>query len=70
VARAAHASGTVNVQVTVDEKGNVTSASAVSGHPLLRAAAIAAARQARFAPTKLSGTPVKVTGIIVYNFVP
>ncbi|HEX3282528.1 MAG TPA: TonB family protein [Pyrinomonadaceae bacterium] len=70
VARAAQASGTVNVQVTVDEKGNVTSASAVSGHPLLRAAAIAAARQARFAPTKLSGTPVKVTGIIVYNFVP
>ena len=69
-ARAVHASGAVNVQVTIDEKGNVTSASAVSGHPLLRAAATAAARQARFAPTKLSGTPVKVTGVIVYNFVP
>jgi hypothetical protein len=36
---------------------------------MLRAAAIAAARQARFAPTKLSGQPVKVTGIINYNFV-
>lgn len=69
-ARAVHASGAVNVQVTVDEKGNVTSASAVSGHPLLRAAATAAARQARFSPTKLSGAPVKVTGVIVYNFVP
>lgn len=68
-ARAVRASGAVNVQVTVDEKGNVTSASAVSGHPLLRAAATAAARQARFAPTKLSGAPVKVTGVIVYNFV-
>lgn len=68
-ARAVHASGTVNVQVTIDEKGSVTSASAVSGHPLLRAAATAAARQARFAPTKLSGAPVKVTGVIVYNFV-
>jgi TonB family protein len=67
-AKAVHASGTVNVQVTVDEKGNVTSASAVSGHPLLRAAATAAARQARFAPTKLSGEPVKVNGVITYNF--
>ncbi len=69
-ARAVHASGAVNVQVTIDEKGNVTSASAVSGHPLLRAAATSAARQARFVPTKLSGTPVKVAGVIVYNFVP
>jgi len=69
IARAAHASGAVNVQVTVDESGNVISASAVSGHPLLKQSAVAAARQARFRPTLLSGTPVKVTGIIVYNFV-
>ena len=69
IARAAHASGVVNVQVTVDESGNVTSANAVSGHPLLKQSAVAAARQARFRPTLLSGTPVKVTGIIVYNFV-
>lgn len=69
VAKAAHASGTVTVQVTIDEKGNVISATAVSGHPLLRAAATAAARQARFAPTKLSGEPVKVNGVITYNFV-
>ena len=68
VARAAKASGTVVVQVTVDENGNVVSAEAVSGHPLLRAAAVAAARGARFAPTKLSGQPVKVSGVIQYNF--
>jgi TonB family protein len=69
IARAAHASGTVNVQVLVDENGNVISAVPVSGHPLLRASAAAAARQAKFTPTKLSGQPVKVSGIIVYNFV-
>lgn len=69
IAKAAHASGTVNVQVTVDESGNVISASAVSGHPLLRQSAISAARQAKFRPTMLSGQPVKVTGVIVYNFV-
>lgn len=69
VAKAAKASGTVVVQVTVDENGNVVSAQAVSGHPLLQAAAVAAARGAKFSPTKLSGQPVKVTGVIQYNFV-
>ncbi len=69
-ARAVQASGAVNVQVTIDEQGNVISASAVSGHPLLRAAAVKAARESKFAPTRLSGQLVKVTGIIVYNFVP
>jgi TonB family protein len=69
-AKAVRASGAVNVQVTVDEKGDVISASAVSGHPLLRAAAVTAARSSKFSPTLLSGKPVKVTGVIVYNFVP
>ena len=69
IARAAHASGTVVVQVLIDENGNVVSAHAVSGHPLLQAVAVGAARQAKFSPTKLSGQPVKVTGVIQYNFV-
>ncbi|MFN0139643.1 MAG: TonB family protein [Pyrinomonadaceae bacterium] len=68
-AQAVKASGAVSVQVTVDEQGSVISASAVSGHPLLRAAAEAAAREAKFSPTTLSGVPVMVTGILVYNFV-
>jgi TonB family protein len=70
IAKAAKASGTVTVQVVVDESGDVISASAVSGHPLLQAAAVAAARQAKFAPYKLNGSPVKVTGVLTYNFVP
>jgi protein TonB len=69
IAKQAHASGTVVVQVTIDENGNVISAHAVSGHPLLQSVAVAAARGARFSPTKLSGQPVKVTGVITYNFV-
>lgn len=69
IARAAHASGTVTVQVTIDESGKVTSARAVSGHPLLQASAVQAAYQARFSPTQLSGQPVKVTGVLTYNFV-
>ena len=69
IARQAHASGTVVVQVTINENGQVISAHAVSGHPLLQGVAVAAARGARFSPTKLSGQPVKVTGVITYNFV-
>lgn len=69
-ARAVRASGAVNVQVTINEQGNIISASAVSGHPLLRQAAEQAARDAQFAPTLLEGVPVSVTGVIVYNFVP
>ena len=69
LAKAARAQGMVTVQVTVDETGSVTSASAVSGHPLLHAAAIAAAKQAKFSPTLLSGKPVKVSGLLTYNFV-
>ncbi len=69
-ARAVRAAGAVSVQVLIDESGNVISASAVSGHPLLRAAAVQAARSAKFSPTQLSGQPVKVSGVITYNFVP
>jgi protein TonB len=69
IARQAHASGMVVVQVLIDENGNVVAAHAVSGHPLLQAVAVAAARASRFSPTKLSGQPVKVNGVIQYNFV-
>ncbi|HEX8502126.1 MAG TPA: cytochrome c oxidase assembly factor Coa1 family protein [Pyrinomonadaceae bacterium] len=68
LAKAARAAGTVVVQVGVDETGRVVAASAVSGHPLLRAAAVEAAKQARFPPTLLDGRPVGVTGTLTYNF--
>jgi protein TonB len=67
-AKAVKASGAVNVQVLIDERGNVVSASAVSGHQLLRKAAEDAARASKFTPTVLTGQPVKVTGVIIYNF--
>ena len=68
IAKQAKATGTVIVQVLVDENGNVLTAHAVSGHPLLQAAAIAAARSAKFSPMRVSGKPVKVQGTISYNF--
>lgn len=67
-AKAAGAAGTVTVAILIDEYGNVVSATAVSGHPLLQQTAVNAAFTARFSPTLLMGEPVKVNGTLVYNF--
>jgi TonB family protein len=69
IAKAARAAGTVTVQVLIDESGKVVSARAVSGNPLLLRESVQAAYQARFTPTLLSNQPVKVSGVITYNFV-
>ncbi|MEO6050672.1 MAG: energy transducer TonB [Pyrinomonadaceae bacterium] len=69
-ARAVKAGGAVAVQVVIDETGNVISANAVSGHPLLRQAASDAAMSAKFSPTLLQGEAVKVSGVLMHNFVP
>jgi TonB family protein len=68
IARAARAAGKVEVQVTISEQGKVIEAVPISGHPLLRDASVDAAKQWVFKPTKLSGVPVKVQGILVFNF--
>ena len=69
IARQMGVQGKVNVQVLIDEKGNVISATAVSGSPYLIHVAKQAAFQARFSPTYLGDQPVKVSGVITYNFV-
>jgi TonB family protein len=69
VAARARASGEVRVQVIVDVDGKVIAASAISGHPLLKAPSVKAARSAVFTRMKFEGKPVKVVGVINYNFV-
>ena len=68
LAKTARVSGPVVVEITVDETGKVISARGISGHPLLKPAAEAAARGWEFTPTSLQGTPVKVIGTITFNF--
>lgn len=65
----ARTAGKVEVQLLVDEKGNVTNARATSGNALLGQAAETAARKARFLPTKLSADATIVFGVLTYNFV-
>ena len=69
IAKQAGVQGPVNVQILIDETGKVISAQAVKGSAMLTKAAEDAARRARFAPTKLGDQPVKVQGVITYNFV-
>ncbi|HET6974919.1 MAG TPA: energy transducer TonB [Pyrinomonadaceae bacterium] len=66
---AGEATGVVLVQVLIDEQGTVIDAKAVSGPQHLQAAAVNAARLARFTPTLLQGEPVRVSGTLSYNFV-
>jgi len=60
--------GVVTVEVILDETGKVVSANATAGPTILRDAAMQAALKAKFSPTKLSGQPVKVSGVINYKF--
>lgn len=65
---AINAKGQVRVNVLISEAGRVESASASSGHAMLRNEAVAAALRSTFKPTTVSALPVKVRGVIIYNF--
>jgi len=70
-AKANRIGGVIRVRVEVDETGNVTSAKAISNLPFFSKEDIEqTARAAKFKPAILNGKPVKVSGVIVYDFVP
>ncbi|MCI0662658.1 MAG: energy transducer TonB, partial [Acidobacteria bacterium] len=69
IARTARVSGAVKIQVLISEEGSVISAEVLDGHPLLQEAALKAAKQWIFKPTELTGVPVKVQGVLTFNFV-
>ena len=69
-ARKLNATGTVQVEVTISELGVVIEAIAISGHLALRSAAVDAARKWVFKPAILSGVPVKIKGVLSFNFGP
>lgn len=62
--------GSVSVRVKIDEQGNVTEARVACGNPILGRAAVQSAWGAKFVPTLANGKPIKVSGYIIYNFVP
>jgi TonB family protein len=68
-AKQARVQGSVLVQVVIDEAGIVTKATAIQGPGELRPASEESARRWRFKPTIVNGRPIKVQGILTFNFV-
>lgn len=67
-AKASKTSGVVRVLVTVDERGRVEEAEAVSGPSALQSSAVEAAKQAIFEPVIKEGKPSKMKAVIAYTF--
>jgi protein TonB len=68
IARRARVSGTVEIECVIDTRGFVVDARVVSGHVLLREAALEAVRRWRYAPTTLNGAPVAVAMSVTVRF--
>jgi TonB family protein len=70
VAKTAHVTGVVRVDIVIDEKGSVVSAQSSTGPALLRQSAIDASKRWKFRPVVRDGKPVSASGFINFNFVP
>jgi TonB family protein len=69
LARRARVEGEVVLKISVNEEGYVSNVEVISGHQLLRQAAVDAVKQWRYEPTVLNGKPVPVIATITVNFV-
>jgi TonB family protein len=67
-ARRARIQGVVVLTVHINEKGFVSDATVVNGHPLLQAAAVDAVKQWRYSQTLLNGEPVSVIATVSIVF--
>jgi TonB family protein len=68
LARQARIQGTVLLDVTVNEQGEVTDVKYMRGHPLVEQAVIDAVKQWRYAPTCIDGTAVQVVTTVMVPF--
>jgi protein TonB len=68
IARVAGQKGVVTVEVSINERGDVVSARAIAGPPMLRDSATAAARRWKFKPATRDGKPITSTSTISFNF--
>jgi TonB family protein len=67
-AKRSHIAGSVIFKITVDEAGQVSAVKTLCGPPLLVKSAESSIRQTQMEATIVAGKPVKITGIIIYNF--
>jgi hypothetical protein len=69
-AKKAGARGLVQVEVLIDENGNVLTANARTGNPILWEEAERAALETKFNKPKANGLPARAIGFLVYRFGP
>lgn len=67
-ARMMRKTGTVRVEVLIDEQGKIAEVKNASGESLLQKAATDALKKWRFKPFTRDGQPVKATGYVSFNF--
>ena len=60
--------GRVEVELLINEDGEVIFANPLSGPEELWAESVKAAVTARFGPIRLSGKPAKITGRVIFDF--
>jgi TonB family protein len=70
IARQMKVSGKVEVELTVGTDGEVESARAISGNPLLTSSALAAVRKWKFTPFTENGAPAKAIITLSFDFKP
>jgi protein TonB len=68
LARKGHVAGSVILEATIDEEGNVSAVKVLSGNPLLTEAAVGAVKQWKYSPTILNGEPVPVLATVTVIF--
>ncbi len=64
IALQARVSGTVSLEVQVDEEGNVTSVKVLGGHPLLVEEAVRVVKLWKYSPTLLNNEPIPVISTV------
>ncbi|HUQ32492.1 MAG TPA: energy transducer TonB [Pyrinomonadaceae bacterium] len=70
IARAAHVGGEIQVEVNINAEGEVTSAHATSGHPLLRKSAEKAAKRWQFTTSMESSSKRAAQLTFVFRVMP
>jgi len=68
IAIAAHISGSVELECVVGVDGHIQEVKVKSGNPLLIHAAVDAAWQWAYAPSKLNGVPIEIVTILTFTF--
>jgi periplasmic protein TonB len=68
IAKSMRMTGTVKIDFTVDEKGDVTTIQSSTGPDMLKRAAVDALKKWKFKPFERDGQPTKATGFVSFNF--